>query len=59
MEEVMSLQPRRRPLLDSLRDVLRKMEADTATDTPHLADLKRILRERIVAIEATERLTAR
>jgi hypothetical protein len=39
--------------------VLRKMEADTAADTPHLADLKRILRERIAAIEATERFTAR
>lgn len=47
----MSIQPRR-PLLDALREVLRKMEADADADTPNLAELKRILRERIAAIEA-------
>jgi hypothetical protein len=53
----MSLQPQR-PLLDTLRDVLRKMEQDATTDTPRLAELKRIIRERIAAIESTQRLTA-
>ena len=47
----MSIQPRRPPL-DALREVLRKMEADAETDTPNLAELKRILRERIAAVEA-------
>jgi hypothetical protein len=51
----MSFQPRR-PLVDSLRDVLRKMEADAETDTPDLVQLKRIIRERIAEIEASERL---
>jgi hypothetical protein len=48
----MTLQPRR-PLLETLRDVLRKMEADPAPETANLADLKRILRERISKLEAT------
>lgn len=52
----MTLQPRR-PLLDVLRDVLRKMEAEPGPETPNLADLKRILRERIAAIETTERVS--
>lgn len=51
LNEHMSIQPCR-PLLDSLRDVLRKMEADAESDTSSLAELKRILRERIATIEA-------
>lgn len=45
----------RRPLLETLRDVLRKMEADSNPETPHFADLKRIIRERIAKIEAVQR----
>ena len=52
----MSLQPRR-PLIDSLRDVLRKMEAEVGTETPSLTQLKEILRERIATIEANQRIT--
>ncbi len=47
----MTLQPRR-PLLETLRDMLRKMEGDPAPETANLADLKRILRERIAKLEA-------
>jgi hypothetical protein len=50
----MSIQPRR-PLLDSLKDVLHKMESDPAP-SPNLADLQRILRERIEEIEAAQRI---
>jgi len=53
----MSIQPRR-PQLDSLRDMLGKMEADSETNTPHLSDLKRILRARISELEAAQRLTS-
>jgi hypothetical protein len=48
----MSIQPDA-PLLDSLRDALQKAEADTRTETPTLAELKRILRERIAKLEST------
>ncbi|WP_348262643.1 hypothetical protein P8935_22965 [Telmatobacter sp. DSM 110680] len=51
----MSVQPRR-PLLESLRELFTKMEADPAPETANLADLKRIVRERIAAIEAAERI---
>jgi hypothetical protein len=44
-------------LLDSLREFLRKMEADLRPETPSLADLKRMLRKRIADIEATQRLS--
>ncbi len=56
-KEPMSLQPRR-PLIDTLRDVLRKMEADAETDTPNLVELKRIIRERIAAIEGNSLRTS-
>jgi hypothetical protein len=46
------LQPRR-PLLETLRDMLRKMEADRGPETANLADLKRLLRERIAGLEVT------
>jgi hypothetical protein len=49
----MSLFQPRRPLIDALRDVLRKMEADPGPDTENITELKRILRERIVRYEAT------
>lgn len=48
----MTLQPRR-PLLETLRDMLRRMEADPAPETANLADLKRLLRERIAKLEVT------
>jgi hypothetical protein len=48
----MTLQPRR-PMLETLREMLRKMEADPAPETADLADLKRILRERVAKLEAT------
>jgi hypothetical protein len=31
------------------------MEADSGTQTPHLSDLKRIIRQRIAEIEAAQR----
>jgi len=48
----MSLHSPRGPLLDSLKEFLRKMEADPNPETSNLADLKRILRERIARIES-------
>ena len=45
----------RRPLIDTLRDVLHKMEADTETDIPNLVELKQIIRERIASIEGGPR----
>jgi len=54
----MTIQPRR-PMLDALRDTLRKLEADHLPETPYLADLKRILRERIADLEATQRPPSR
>ena len=50
----MSIQPSR-PLLETLRDTLRKLEADPTPETENLADLKRILRERIAALEGSPR----
>jgi hypothetical protein len=50
----MSLQPRR-PMLDALRDTLRKLEADP-DQTPHTLNLKAILRRRVLELEATQRL---
>jgi hypothetical protein len=54
----MSLQPRR-PLLDSLRDTLCRMDAHPDTEAPNLADLKRIIRQRISEIEASQLITSR
>jgi hypothetical protein len=48
----MSIQPDV-PLLDSLRAALKKAEADTRRETPTLAELKRIFRERIAELEST------
>lgn len=56
-EDSVSLQPRR-PLLEALRDALRRMEADPSPETSNLADLKRILRERIAELEASQKLTS-
>ncbi len=42
-------------LLDTLRAVLRRFENDSAHDPESVADLKRILRERIAELEAAER----
>lgn len=52
----MSLHSPPGPLLDSLREILRKMEADPEPETPNVADLKRILRERISQLEAAHSL---
>ena len=52
----MSLQPSR-PLLDTLRNILREMEADPSPKLQSIADLKRLLRLRIAELEATHRLT--
>jgi hypothetical protein len=52
----MSLFQPRRPMLDALRDTLRKMEADPGPETPDLADLKRIILQRISELESTQRL---
>jgi hypothetical protein len=41
-------------LLDSLRAVLRMFESDIGHDPQSVADLKRILRERIAELEAAE-----
>jgi len=41
-------------LLDSLRAVLRRFESDIGHDPQSVADLKRILRERIAELEAAE-----
>lgn len=51
----MSLQPNR-PQLDSLRDILRKMEADPNVTTPNSVELKRIIHERIAKLESLGRL---
>jgi hypothetical protein len=51
----MSIQPNR-PLLDALREALRKAEADPGPETKSLRDLKRILRERIATLESIAEL---
>ena len=51
----MSIQPSR-SLLDALRDALDKAEADPNPKTEALAELKRILRQRIAELESAERL---
>jgi len=53
----MSLHSPRGPLLDSLREFLRKMEADPGTETPNVAELKRILLHRISEIEAAQNIS--
>ena len=50
----MSLHSPRGPLLDSLREFLRKMEVDPSPETPNAADLKRIVRDRIAELEAAQ-----
>jgi hypothetical protein len=54
----MSLLQPRRPLLDSLREWLRKMEANPGPETPNLADLKRIIRQRISKLEAAQKISS-
>ena len=44
----------RRPLLDALQDTLSKLEADSGLEIPARADLKRIIRERILALEEAQ-----
>ena len=51
----MSIQPDR-SLLDALRDALRKAEADPDPETKALAELKRILRQRITQLESAEHM---
>ncbi|WP_348261338.1 hypothetical protein P8935_16210 [Telmatobacter sp. DSM 110680] len=51
----MSIQPDR-SLLDALRDALRKAEADSDSETTALAELKRILRQRIAQLESAEHM---
>jgi len=50
----MSLHTPRGPLLDSLREILQKMEADPRPETLDSADLKRIVRDRIAELEAAQ-----
>jgi len=50
----MSLHSPRGPLLDSLREFLRKMEADPGPKTANSADLERIARERIADLVAAQ-----
>ena len=47
----MSIQPNR-DLLEALRAALYKVQADRRPESPALADLKRILRERIARLES-------
>lgn len=51
----MSIQPDR-SLLEVLRDALRKAEADPYPETEALAELKRILRQRIALLESVDRI---
>lgn len=51
----MSIQPDS-SLLEALRAALRKAETDPAHETEALADLKRLLRERIDQLESFERM---
>ena len=51
----MSIQPEC-SLLQALRAALSKAEADPNPETTALADLKRILRERIAHLESVERV---
>ena len=48
-----------RYLLGLLRATLRKLEADLDPKTPRKDELKRILRERIAAIEETDQIALR
>jgi hypothetical protein len=51
----MSIQPDR-SLVDALHDTLRKAEADPDPETTSLAELKRILRQRIAQLESAEHM---
>lgn len=53
--QAVSIQPRR-PMLVVLQEVLRKLESSGAGETTDLAQLKRILRSRILEIENTQNL---
>ena len=54
----MSVQPRR-PMLETLRDTLAKLEAYSGPETQTQTDLKRILRERIEDLEAARRIAGK
>ena len=54
----MSMQSNR-SMLDTLRDMLSKLEAHSGPDSGTQSDLKRIIRERIADIEASQQVGGR
>lgn len=45
-----------RPIIEILRDALRRMESDPRPETPNLRDLKRLVRERIARLKSAEQI---